>query len=186
MSALSSYTHFVTVADYLRGEERSGVKHEYLNGTVHAMAGGTLGHDAIGLNVTSALKTRLRGKRCRPHGSDAAIHLSHHGDERIYYPDASVTCSPMNPAAHTIEAPVLVVEVLSDSTARTDRTEKKEAYLRCPSLQHFLLIEPDRVEVTLFTREAEDWKMTIFNELTDEVPLPGIETSLPLAEIYES
>ncbi len=185
MSALSSHRNFVTVVEYLHDEERSDVKHEYLNGLVHAMEGGTLGHDAIGLNVASALKTRLRGLGCRAHGSDALVHLARQGDERYYYPDASVTCGPFDPAARAIEEPVVVFEVLSPSTARIDRTEKKEAYLTCASLQHYVLIEPERVEVTIYTRAAEGWATTIYHELTDTLPLPAIETSLPLAEIYE-
>lgn len=185
MSALSNSSNYVTVVEYLHDEELSDVKHEYLNGIVHAMAGGTLGHDAIGLNVTSALKTRLRGGRCRPHGSDALVHLSRQGDERYYYPDASATCGPFDPAGRAIEAPVLIVEVLSPSTARLDRTEKKDAYLACESLRHYVLVEPERVEVTIYTRAADGWTMTIYNELTDTLPLPGIEADLPLAEIYE-
>ena len=185
MSALSSHRNFVTVVKYLHDEERSDVKHEYLNGIVHAMAGGTLGHDAIGLNVTSALKTRLRGRRCRMHGSDALVRLSRQGDERCYYPDASATCGPFDPAARAIEEPVVIFEVLSPSTARIDRTEKKEAYLACASLQHYVLIDPERPEVTIYTRAAEGWAMTIYNELSDTLPLPAIETVLPLAEIYE-
>ncbi len=186
MSALSNLGHFVSVVEYLHDEEQSDVKHEYLNGVVHAMAGGTLGHSIITQKILLALGTRLRGKQCRPFGSDAAVHFSQAHDERYYYPDATVTCGPFDPAARAIETPVVIFEVLSPSTARIDRTEKKDAYLACKSLQHYILVEPDRVEAVIYTREGEGWKTTFYNELTDALSLSAIEVSLPLAEIYEA
>lgn len=185
MSALTNHASFISVVEYLHGEELSDVKHEYLNGVVHAMAGGTVRHGVIALNISSGLKIRLRGKSCRPHGSDTAVHFSRDQDERYYYPDASVTCGPFDPSARAVEAPVAIFEVLSPTTARIDRTEKKEAYLACASVQHYILVDPDRVETTIYTRETGGWKMTVYNELADELPLPAIEVSLSLAEIYE-
>ena len=186
MSALSNPSKFVSVVEYLHDEELSDVKHEYLNGVVYAMAGGTIRHSAIGLNITSSLKSRLRGKDCRPHASDTAVNLSRNNDERYYYPDASVTCGPFDPSARVLENPVVIFEVLSPSTARIDQTEKKDAYLACESIQHYVIVEPEHVEVTIHTREADGWKLTIYNELTDVLPLTAIEVALPLAEIYES
>lgn len=186
MSALSNPSKFVTVVEYLHAEELSDVKHEYLNGVVHAMAGGTIRHSTVALNISSALKTRLRGKDCRPHASDAAVNLSRNNDERYYYPDTSVTCGPFNPAARVLDNPVVIFEVLSPSTARIDQTEKKDAYLACESIQHYVIVEPEHAEVIIYTREADGWKLTIFNELTDALPLSAIEVELPLAEIYEN
>lgn len=186
MSALSNPSKFVTVVEYLHDEELSDVKHEYLNGMVHAMAGGTIRHSAVALNISSTLKTLLRGKDCRPHGSDAAVNLSRHRDERFYYPDASVTCGPFDPSARALVDPVVVFEVLSPSTARIDQTEKKDAYLACESIQHYVIVEPERVEVTIYTRGADGWKRTVFNELSDALPLTAIEVELPLGEIYEN
>ncbi len=76
MSALSNASNFVSAVEYLRGEELSDVKHEYLNGMVHAMAGGTLGHSRTARNITLALGNRLRGKRCHVFTSDVAVQLS--------------------------------------------------------------------------------------------------------------
>ncbi len=185
MSALSNQVTFVSVVEYLHDEELSDVKHEYLNGTVHAMAGGSVGHGDIGRNITSALQTLLRGKPCRPHNSDIAVHLSQKRDERYYYPDASVTCGPLDRAARALENPVAIFEVLSPSTARIDQSEKKDAYLACPSIQHYVIVDPEQVNVTIYTREADGWKMTAYNELTDALALTAIEVTLSLAEIYE-
>ncbi len=186
MSALSNASNFVSVVEYLRGEELSDVKHEYLNGMAHAMAGGTLGHSRTARNITLALGNRLRGKRCHVFTSDAAVHLSKDQDERFYYPDAVVTCGPFDPSARSINAPVVIFEVLSPTTARTDRTEKKDAYLACDSMQHYVLVEPETVEVTVYSRESSGWTKTVYNETDDILTLTGIEVELPLSEIYQA
>ncbi len=185
MSAHSNQNSFISVVEYLHDEELSAVKHEYLNGTVHAMAGGTLRHGEIGLNIATTLKIHLRGKNCRAHNSDIAVHLSQGSDERYYYPDASVSCGPLNNSARSLENPAVIFEVLSPNTARVDRTEKKDAYLACESIQHYVIVEPDRVDVLIYTREQSVWKMTAYNELTDALALTAIGVTLTLAEIYE-
>ena len=185
MSAQTNQVTFVSVVEYLHDEELSDVKHEYLNGTVHAMAGGGVRHGDIGLNIASALKALLRGKNCRPHNSDVAVHLSQNRDERYYYPDASVTCGPLDLSARALENPVVIFEVLSPSTARIDQSEKKDAYLACESILHYVIVDPERVNVIIYTREADGWKMTAYNELTDTLALTAIEVTLSLAEVYE-
>ena len=185
MSALSNPVTFVSVVEYLHDEELSAAKNEYINGTVHAMAGGTVGHGGIGRNITTALQTLLRGKPCRPHNSDVAVHLSQNRDERYYYPDASVTCGTQDLSARALENPVVIFEVLSPTTARIDQTEKKDAYLGCESIQHYVIVDPERVNVVIYSREADGWKMTAYDELTDALALTAIEVTLSLAEIYE-
>jgi Uma2 family endonuclease len=185
MSALSKQVTFVSVVEYLHDEDLSDVKHEYINGTVHAMAGGTVGHGETGKRIVVALSNHLRGKDCRPHNSDIAVHLAQARDERYYYPDASVTCGPLDRAARALENPVVIFEVLSPTTARIDQTEKKDAYLACQSIQHYVIVDPERVNVIIYTREQSSWKMTAYNELTDALDLTAIEVTLTLAEIYE-
>ncbi len=87
--------------------------------------------------------------------------------------------------ARTIENPSAIFEVLSPSTARIDQSEKKDAYLACPSVQHYVLVHAEKVEVTIYTRTADGWDVVVYNELTDELPLPAIEVCVPLGEIYE-
>lgn len=185
MSALSIQQIFISPTEYLEGEELGDCKHEYLNGVVYAMAGGTNQHADIGGNIFTALKFRLRGKPCRAKNSDASIRLRHGHDERYYYPDVSVICAPKNPHARFEENPTVIFEVLSPSTERFDNEEKKNAYLRCESLQAYVLVHSERVEVTIYTRRADGWDATIYNETSDTLPLPCIECELPLSEIYE-
>lgn len=185
MSALSNQVTFVSVVEYLHDEELSAVKNEYINGTVHAMAGGTLRHGVISKQITTSLDNHLRGKRCRAFPADVAVHLSQNRNERYYYPDASVTCDPQDLSARALENPVVIFEVLSPTTARIDQTEKKDAYLACESIQHYVIVDPERVNVVIYSREADGWKMTAYNELTDALALTAIEVTLSLAEVYE-
>ena len=185
MSALSSQQFFVSQEEYLEGEQHSDCKHEYLNGVVYAMAGGTNRHGDIGGNIFASLKSKLSGKPCRAKNSDTKVRLLHGRDERFYYPDVSVVCGPKNPDAQFEENPSVIFEVLSPSTARYDNCEKKDAYLRCESLQAYVIVHSERVEVTIHTRVGDGWDVIVYNELTDTLPLPCIECELPLAAIYE-
>ena len=185
MSALSIEHSFVSPTEYLEGEELADCKHEYLNGVVYAMAGGTYRHSRIAVRLVSALERRLHGKPCSPTNSDMSVRLAHNQDERFYYPDATVVCTPIRDNARFIENPTVIFEVLSPSTERFDNEEKKNAYLRCESLQAYVLVHSERVEVTIYTRRSDGWGATIYNETSDTLLLPCIECELPLSEIYE-
>ena len=185
MSALSIEQLFVTPNEYLDGEESADCKHEYLNGMVYAMAGGTFVHSTVAVNIVSALKTGLRGRPCRPVNSDMRVQFRVGSDHRYYYPDAAVICHPVPKGALFIENPTVVFEVLSPGTERYDRSEKKDAYLACESIQTYVLVHSERVEVTIYTRVGDGWDVVVYNELTDTLPLPCIECELPLVEIYD-
>ena len=185
MSALSIEQSLISPSEYLEGEELADCKHEYLNGVVYAMAGGTNQHSRIGATILSGLMLKLRGKPYQPWSSDTRIRFQHGDDARFYYPDGSVICHPVDKRALFAENPTVIFEVLSPSTERTDTGEKKDIYLRCKSVQAYVLIHSERVEVTIYTRRADGWDATIYNETTDTLPLPCIECELPLSEIYE-
>ena len=176
----------ISIADYLAGEEISGVKHEYLGGTVHAMAGATNQHNAIATSTLLALGSQLRGKSCQPFNSDTKVHIEYPDHTRFYYPDAMVVCQP-NPASdHFQDQPVVIIEVLSDSTRRTDLVEKRDAYLTIPSLKVLIFVEPDAPSVTLHrTKSGGGFAIERHSGLEAIIPLPEIEASLPLAEVYE-
>jgi Uma2 family endonuclease len=178
---------FISVPDYLAGEEVSQTKHEYLGGTVHAMAGASIRHNNIALNCLAFLHAKLRGKPCRPYNSDTKIRIEFPDHIRFYYPDAMVLCQSNPDTDHFQSQPVVVVEVLSDSTRRTDLGEKRDAYLAVPSLKVLLFVEPDIPTVTLYRRLPEGGFSTERHTGLDaEIPLPEIETSLRLAELYEN
>ena len=173
----------MTVEDYLAEELVSELKHEYLDGVVYAMSGARNRHNKIAMNVSGALWTRLRGRRCQPYNSDTKIRIRLTNHVRFYYPDVSIICRP-NPENESFQDdPVVIVEVLSDSTRRVDEGEKKDAYLSIPSLAIYLLVEQDAQTILAFRRTEQGFVREVYTE--GAVPLPEIGTELPMAEVYE-
>lgn len=175
----------ISVEDYLAGELVSPVKHEYFGGFVYAMAGAKNAHNIIAMNALASLHGRLRGSGCRPFNSDTKIRIRLPDQTRFYYPDGSVVCRS-NPTSDSFQDdPVLIVEVLSESTRRIDMGEKKDAYLTIPSLKVYLLLEQDSAAAVVFRRGTEGFNRELYEGLEAVVPLPEIKTDLPLAEIYD-
>jgi Uma2 family endonuclease len=185
MSAAEKW-NLVKVEDYLAGELSSPIKHEYLGGVLYAKAGARNAHNLIASNTLIALGSGLRGRRCRPFNSDTKIRICLPGQIRFYYPDVPVICRS-NPQTDSFqdEAAVLV-EVLSRRTRRIDEGEKKDAYLTIPSLAVYLLVEQELPAVVAFRRTERGFVREVYQGLDAVVPLGEIETTLPLAEIYET
>ena len=177
---------FVSVEDYLAGEEQSDIKHEYLGGVIHAMAGGTNNHAAIATNAGISVGSQLRGKPCRTFGSDAKLKIEFADHIRFYYPDLQIVCRPNPGSDHFQEHPVLVIEVLSESTRRTDMGEKKDAYLAIPSLKVLLLVESDRPRVIAYRRRAAGgFEAEEYTGRDAVIALPETESQLPFVELYD-
>lgn len=176
----------LSVSDYLAGEEVSQTKHEYLSGTVHAMAGASIRHNNIAGNCFAFLHAKLRGKPCRPYNSDTKVRIELPDHTRFYYPDAMVVCQTNPDTDHFQTQPVVIIEVLSESTRRADLGEKRDAYLTIPSLKALLIVESDTPSVTLYRRLPEGG-FTIERHvgLESALPLAEIDTSLSLSELYD-
>ena len=170
----------MTVAEFLEWEERQEDRWEFDGFEPVAMTGGTSRHSTIQVNVLGELHQRLRGKPCRPHGSDLKIYAA----GSIRYPDAFVVCLPVDGRATVVYEPVVVFEILSPSTAFTDRGAKNEEYRDTPSIQRYIMLEQDRQAATVFTRAADDWVGHIQSGDT-VLDMPEIGISIPLAELYE-
>lgn len=177
--------NLISVEDYLAGELISPIKHEYLGGVVHAMAGARNVHNMIATNTLVALGSRLRGRKCRPFNSDTKIRVRLPTHVRFYYPDASVVCRP-NPQDDSFQdEPAAIFEVLSKATRRIDDGEKKDAYLMIPSLGVYVLIEQESAALVVYRRTEQGFLREVHLGLDATVPLPEIEAELPLREIYE-
>jgi Uma2 family endonuclease len=144
----------VSIEDYLAGEETSNVKHEYLDGTIYAMAGATNQHNVIATSAIISLGGQLRGKPCQALNSDVKVRIEFPNHTRFYYPDAMVVCKSNLPTDHFQDQPVVVIEVLSDSTRRADLGEKRDAYLTLPSLKVLMFVEPEKPSVSLHRRKS--------------------------------
>ena len=175
----------ISVADYLRGELESDVKHEYLGGVVYAMAGATNRHNRIKGDAYAALHARLRGGPCEPFDSDTKVRVKFATHARFYYPDVSVVCHKNPPGDSYQDHPMVIVEVISPSTRRTDEGEKRDAYLTIPTLDAYLLIEQDQPRVTAYHRGERGFEAVVYNGLDAVIPLEAIGVDLPLAEVYE-
>jgi Uma2 family endonuclease len=175
----------MTYAEYLAAEAASDVRHEYLNGEVWAMAGGTPEHAALALAVGSELRQALRGKPCRAYSADLRIRIVDTGLST--YPDVSVVCGQLETAPDDKDAvtnPIVLVEVLSESTEGYDRGAKAAHYRRIPSLREYVLVsqaEP-RIEVH---RRAESGRWELLEARPGEtIELVSLGARLDVAAIY--
>ena len=184
--ALLNQEGLISVEDYLAGELVSEMKHEYLGGVVHAMSGGKVRHSAASGNVFLGLGSRLRGKSCQPYNSDLKVRLDLPTQTRFYYPDLQVICESLDDDASFQDKPVVVVEVLSDSSRRVDLGEKRDAYPAVASLKVLMMIDPARPWIQLDRRSANGgFSQEFYQSLEDVILLPEIECELPVEEIYE-
>ena len=185
MSTPRHSSEVVTVEEFLESELRSETKHEYLGGVVYAMAGASELHNIIAANLAGMLYAQLRGKPCRPFGSDMKVRLRSLGDTYFYYPDAMVACDPFDSGHGWRERHTVLFEILSDETRRLDEREKRFAYLQIPSLQACVRIEQAAPEAIVERRTSAEWKSEKFNGLEAILVLPEIGVRLPLVELYE-
>ncbi len=169
----------MTLEAFLSWERRQELRYEFEGIRPIAMTGGTMAHSVIATNLVRALEDRLRGTACRAFRGDLKIIAA----GKLRYPDAIVTCSPVPQDADIVPDPVVVFEVLSASTARTDRITKNEEYRATPSIRRYVMLEQAAVAATVFVRVGEDWVGHIVTGATDPM-LPEIGISVPLAELY--
>lgn len=178
-------TSFVSVEDYLAGEQQSSVKHEYVAGLVYAMAGARNAHNIIASNALGSLFSQLQGKPCRAFNSDTKIRIRMSDQTRFYYPDVSVICRP-NPQSDVFQDfPSVIVEVFSESTRRIDDGEKRDAYLTIPSLTHYILLEQSAVGAVIYERGSAGFERSILTDPEASIPLPELNISLSLAAVYD-
>lgn len=184
---MSSAPHFlpISVDDYLAGEQDATRRHEYVEGVVYAMVGATNTHNRIATNGTIALGSQLRGKRCQAFNSDTKIRVQTARGTRFYYPDLSVVCS-VNPSTDTFQdTPSVVIEVISESTRRTDENEKREAYLSIDTLAAYVLVEQSCAAAVVYRRTKGGVEREAYTGFEAVIPLPEIDCELPLADLYE-
>lgn len=176
-----------TFGEYVLLEQDSRTKHEFLDGHVWAMAGGTPEHAAVAMNVAASLHNALRGKPSRAYSSDLRVRVQATG--LATYPDASIVCGPVkldpeDPKGQTVVNPRLIVEILSPSTEDYDRGEKLGHYKQIASLAEIVLVAHDRRELEIVRREDDgSWSREIVRD--DQVArLASIDCNLPVPEVY--
>lgn len=191
MSAQPQYRY--TPEEYLALERSATEKHEFLNGELLTMAGASFEHTIISSNIVAALKAMLRRRGCSIHSSDLRTQTS----SGLYtYPDIVIVCG--KPEFHddvfdTVINPVIIVEILSDSTAVYDRTKKFDHYRTIPSLREYVLVEQNTPRIELYRRIQDEyiplerilWAFRAMTHLGETLMLESVDCSVSLGEIYE-
>lgn len=186
MHGLARQRH--SFGEYLTLESISPVKHEFLDGEVWAMAGGTPDHAAIAINIAVILAAALRDKPCRVFSADLRVRVLETG--LATYPDLTVICGsletdPDDPAGNTAINPSLVVEVLSRSTEDYDRGEKLAHYKTISTLREILLVAHEEWRLELWSRTDVGWTLEVVREV-GSVTLRAHDCVLELAEVYRN
>lgn len=186
MLALETKPAPMTIDDYLLREEKSEVRHEFYNGYVYAMAGGTINHNRLIRRMANLLEGQPSLKRCGVFSENVKVDVM----QGVYmpYPDVVLTCHPFDLRGDNtvVRQPRLLVEVLSKSTALHDRGFKWLRYRRMPSLWYYMLVDQYSTTVELFSRieETDEWINTVYEQLDDVIVLPRLNCELAVCDIY--
>ncbi len=169
----------ISVEDYLEGEKISDVKHELIAGDVYAMSGVSKNHERIFRNLYLNIGNHLATSSCDIYSSDMKVRVANN----FFYPDLMVVCDETTDHDYYTDSPIIIVEILSPSTRRRDRTLKREQYLTLPSLQEYVLIEQDSVDIEVIRRNNH-WQSSHYF-MGDQVTFDSIGLSLPVETIYQ-
>ncbi|MDH6100002.1 Uma2 family endonuclease [Anabaenopsis sp. FSS-46] len=183
MIAAKENTPHLTPEEYFAWEEKQLEKHEYINGQVYAMSGGSVNHSRIAIRFTTMFDTHLDASSCITGNSDLKVNIL--GTNNYTYPDVSVTCDDRDKTnTQYITYPCLIVEVLSKTSEAYDRGGKFRMYKNNPALIDYLLVSSTSMEIDLYHKnEAGDW-LIINYKPGDTIQLKSINLNFPLEQIY--
>jgi Uma2 family endonuclease len=177
MPLAQSLSH-LSIEHYLQGETTSEIKHEYVEGQVYAMVGASINHNRISSNLLTAIAAQLPDA-CEVFTSDLLVKTR---VNRFRYPDLVAFCEQQQGNQQFLDNPLLIVEILSKSTRQQDKGIKRTEYLSLPSLQEYMLVEQDFVEVEVL-RRSQGWKSENYY-LGDNFKLESINVELSVVDIY--
>ncbi|HEX6099516.1 MAG TPA: Uma2 family endonuclease [Thermoanaerobaculia bacterium] len=173
-----------SLEEYFGIEEMSSVRHEYLGGEIYAMAGGSRNHNQLAQNLTRAFDG-VRARGCRAYLSDVRLRTP----GGLYtYPDVMVLCAAASltpDRLETVTNPVVIAEVLSNSTRDYDAGQKYELYRAIPTLRDYLLVDQYAVAVEHRFLEGREWRSRIWRSREDEIALTGVPVTVSVTELYE-
>jgi len=176
----------MTVEQFLEWNLRQDERYELVDGIpvpLRGMTGTTAEHDTISVNLIAELRQQLRGTNCRPRTADTAVRTS---IKRVRRPDTIVECAPVERRSLEARNPVAVFEVLSPTTRKLDRSEKLQEYLRHPTLRTIVHVDPDIMDVMVFTRSAGgQWEAERLDDPDSTIRLPDLPVALTLASVYD-
>ena len=191
MNQVTAEQLLISPEEYLEGEPYAEVRHEYIDGEVYAMAGAGDAHVKVAGNAFVLLKTHLKGSGCSTYISDMKVRI---GDDiaenkAFFYPDVMVCCDPFDqqPEQNYVkQLPKLIIEVLSPSTEANDRGRKFLLYRGIPSLEEYILVNPEEYLLERYSRQADNqWLITTYKEADAMVEFDSINFSCTLADFYD-
>lgn len=172
---------WISPQDYLAAEKTAEVRHEYVDGEIFAMVGASRRHAGIVGNLFVALRQAARARGCSAYANDVKVRIE--AANAYYYPDLVTTCHPGDDDPYVVQAPTLVVEVLSDSTEAVDRREKRVNYQTIPSLREIVLVSQNERRVEIYRRDGAHWVADIVTE--GSLTLTSLDLTLSLETVYE-
>ena len=181
------HKRLMTEEEYLAFEDASEQKHEYYQGEVYAMAGAGNTHNEIFSNLFGTLALLLKGKPCRPYGSDKRLKIP---ENTLYtYPDISIYCNQTAsfiPDNKVSQEPTVVIEILSKSTSTQDRGQKFNLYRDIPTLKEYILVDLDSIAVECFRLNSSNrWELEEYKSIDHILYIASLGVPIPLREIYE-
>jgi len=175
-----------TIEEYLELENASQQKHEYFQGEIFAMAGAGDNHNEIFSNLFLEIGNSLKGKPCRPYGSDKRMNIPE--NTLFTYPDISIYCNEikhLEEDENTALLPTVIIEILSSSTKDYDRGNKFKLYRDIPSLKEYILIDSESISVEAFyINENQNWELKESKEMTDVLTFVSLGFKIQLKDIY--
>ena len=181
----------LTIEEYIQHESESESKYEFHNGEIFALAGGTINHGLLCANVYTEIRTVLRTKKsnCKPLSSEIKLHVKNSKTNSFLYPDTMVVCGDLETSdtyKEAVKNPILIVEVLSKSTANYDRGDKFHIYRQIPALQEYVLIEQDKyiVDVHYKTPKSDLWKITRIEGIDSVIQFQSIDVTISMKDLF--
>lgn len=175
-----------TIEEYLEMEKASMIKHEYYQGEIFAMSGAGENHNEIFSNVFGEIASKLRGKPCRPYGSDKRLNIPE--NTLFTYPDISIYCNGLTPSEvdeDTSILPTAIIEILSPSTKNYDRNKKFNLYKDIPSLKEYIMIDSESISVqAYYINEEKKWTLREHKDISDTLTFVSMGFDMALSDIY--
>jgi len=172
----------ISVEDYLEAEKVSEIRHEYVDGEVFAMAGVSKDHNRINRRLLNSITSKLVDSQCETFFVDVKVRVEKLS--RFYYPDLVVVCGDDTESNYYIDKPTIIVEILSPSTASTDRREKLFAYQEIESLHEYVMIDQETEHVEIYRRRDDGlWSWIVF-DADEDFDLEAINFKMPVADLY--
>jgi Uma2 family endonuclease len=171
--------------EYFDIEAKSSILHEYVAGEIYDMADPSQAHDLLAMNLAAPLHAHVQDRPCRVYFGRRQLQFRIGKDDFVYRPDVWVACGDVRTAkGEYVDAPCLVIEVLSPSTARYDRREKVTSYGGIPSVEEYVVVAQKPTQVVIY-RRAEQWEPQVLASLDDVLELRSVDLAIPVARIYK-